>query len=130
MAVRGFRCGAGVGAKAGIGITIDGAGSAITTGQKGYVSVPFPCTITGWDVVADQAGSIHLDIDRKAGGIPNTTSDKISATPISLSGAQLAQGGSVSGWQTSIMAGDVLGFNVATVATVQRVTATLRVNKT
>ncbi|GAI94589.1 unnamed protein product [marine sediment metagenome] len=41
---------------------IDGGGSAITTGQKGHLEIPFACTITGWTILADQSGSIVVDV--------------------------------------------------------------------
>ena len=112
-----------------LGMTIDGGGAAITAGIKGYLSVPFACTITGWDIAADQAGSISIDVIRKAGAIP-AAGDKISgSSPIALSAAQLAQNGSIAGWTGSIAAGDVVAFNVTSVTTVTRVTAELRVMK-
>ncbi len=113
-----------------IGMVIDGGGSAITTGVKHYLSIPFACTITGWDIVADQSGSISVEIDKHAAAVPNTSTDKISASaPVSLSSAQLAQGGSISGWTTAIAANDVLGYNVASAATLTRVTIGLRVTR-
>jgi hypothetical protein len=121
----------GPGAAATFGLTIDGGGVAVTTGVKGYISVPFACTITGWDVVADQAGSITIEVAKKAGGVPNTTTDTISGgSPIALSSAQIVQNGLVSGWTTAVAAGDVIGFNVVSATTVTRVTATIRMTKT
>lgn len=118
---------AGLGA---IGITIDGGGSTITTGVKGYLSAPFAGTITGWDVVADQAGSITVEVDKKAGGVPNTTTDKISASsPVSLSGAQIALNGSIAGWTTAVSEDDVFGFNVTAAATITRLTVTIQITK-
>jgi len=121
----------GAGSATTVGITIDGGGSTIATGVKGYISVPFDATITGWDVVADQSGSVSIEVDKKANGIPNTTTDKISAsTPIALAAAQIAQNGSIAGWTTAVAAGDVIGFNVVSATTVTRVTATIRMTKT
>lgn len=119
-------------ATASLGITIDGGGGVITAGVKGYLSIPFGCTITAWDIVADQAGSISIDVCKHAGSVPNTTTDKISASaPIALSSAQLVQGGAITGWTTAVAAGDVIGFNVTgSPASVTRVTATVKVTKT
>ena len=117
-----------------IGCTIDGGGSVITAGQKGYVSVPYGCTITGWDIIADQSGSITVEIDKHAGAVPNTTTDKISASaPPALSSAQIAQNQPCTGWSASgaVAAGDVIGFNVSgTPVSVTRVTVLLRVTRT
>jgi hypothetical protein len=43
---------------------IDGAGSTITTGLKGWIEVPYACTITRATLLADQTGSIIVDIYR------------------------------------------------------------------
>jgi len=45
---------------------IDGGGSAITTGVKGYLVVPFHGTVSHVTVLADQVGSIVIDIWRIA----------------------------------------------------------------
>jgi hypothetical protein len=44
------------------GITIDGAGSAITTGAKGWIQIPYNATITSWYLFGDQTGSIVIDV--------------------------------------------------------------------
>src|SRR3990167_10364308 len=48
----------------GLSITyvIDGGGSVISTGIKGDLEIPFGCTITRATLVADQTGSIVIDI--------------------------------------------------------------------
>ena len=47
------------------GITIDGSGSVITTGIKGYLIIPYGYTITGWSIIGDTTGSIVFDIWKK-----------------------------------------------------------------
>lgn len=106
------------------GVTIDGSSQALTSGQVGYVTIPHACTIIGWSVQGDQSGSISIDIDKHAAAIPNTTTDKISASaPLSLSSAQLAQSTTLTGWTTSVAANDVIGFNVTSVSNLTRATA-------
>jgi len=120
----------GPGAAATFGLTIDGAAATVTTGVKGYISIPFAATITGWDIVADQAGSITIAVAKKAGAPPNTTTDTISSgSPIALSAAQIVQNGPISGWTTAVAPGDVIGFNVTSASTVTRVTVTVRMTK-
>jgi len=41
---------------------IDGGASAITTGEKGHLEIPFACTIQQVTMLADQSGSIVVDI--------------------------------------------------------------------
>src|SRR6202030_1641969 len=49
---------------------IDGGGSPITTGIKGFIRVPFAATLTVWVMMADQVGSIVVDIFRANGAVP------------------------------------------------------------
>lgn len=106
-----------------LGITVDGGGSTITTGAKGFIAVPFACTISSWSVVGDVSGSIVLDVLKGAGVIP-TVSITASAKP-TLSSAQLAVQQAVTGWTTAVAAGDVLGFNVDSATTIKRATLTI-----
>ena len=115
--------------KAGIPFSIDGSGVAITTGVKGYIVIPFDCTITGWDLVADQSGSIVIDVWKDTyANFPPTVADTIAGSEKpTLSSVQKNQDLTLSSWTTAITAGDVLGFNVDSAATVTRVMLTLRV---
>lgn len=112
--------------------TIDGGGSAITTGQKGYIEIPFACTITAARSFADQSGSIVVDVwaDTYA-NYPPTDADSITASaPITISATTKSQDTTLTGWDTAIAAGDVLGFNVDSVSTITRLTIVLSVTKT
>jgi hypothetical protein len=123
-----------------IGITIDGGGSSPTTGTKGIIQVPFACTITGWSIIADQSGSASVDICFHSGSapasapsIPNTTSDKISASaPVALSSAQSAAGGSsaISTWTKTLTQWGTMLFNLTSITTCQRITVLLEVTRT
>jgi hypothetical protein len=106
-----------------ITFSIDGGGSAITTGDLAVFPVAaFACTINRVDVSADQSGSITVDIWNRSAAIP-TAANKISASaPATLSSAQLSLNGSLTGWTTSVSSGSVFGATVATASTVQKVT--------
>lgn len=114
-----------------IGITIDGGGSAITTGVKGYIEAPFSGTITGWTITADQSGSCVVDVWKDTyANYPPTVADTIAGSEKpTLSSAIKNQDLSLSSWTTSVTKGDVLGFNVDSAATVTRVTVSLRITK-
>ena len=115
-----------------LGLVIDGAGSAITTGVKGYLRVPYSCTINSVEIVADQSGSIVIDIWRDTyANFPPTVSDTIvaSAKP-TLSSAQKNQDTTLTGWATLLPEGDYLAFNVDSSATVTRVALTIKVTRT
>jgi len=110
-----------------IGVVVDGAGSAITTGVKGYKSCPFAGTIIANRVLADQSGSIVFDVWKDTyANYPPTVADTITASAKpTLSSAIKSEDTTLTGWTKSIVAGDVLGFNVDSAATVTRVTLEL-----
>lgn len=116
----------------GFGITIDGGGSAITTGVKGYVRVPYAMTITEWELVADQSGSIVIDVWKDTyANYPPTVADTIAGTEKpTLSSATKNQDTSLSSWTTSVAAGDYIGFNVDSATTVTRVHLAIKGTRT
>lgn len=112
---------------AGIQYIIDGGGSAVSTGAKGQLSIPFACTITGWVITADQSGSCVVDVLRSTyAGFPTTVSIAGTDKP-TLSSAQKNENLAVSQWTTAINAGDELQFNVNSATTVQRINITLNI---
>jgi len=117
---------------ASISFIIDGGGSAITTGEKGHLEIPFACTINQVTMLADQSGSIVVDIWKDSyANFPPTDADSITAAaPPTISAAQKSQDGTLTDWTTAITAGDILAFNVDSIATCTRVTISLKVTKT
>ena len=111
---------------------IDGAGSAIATGQVGHLEIPFACTIQQVTMLADQTGSIVVDIWKDTlANFPPTDADSITASaPPTISAAQKSQDTGLNGWTTSIAVGDVLAFNVDSCSTITRVTISLKVVRT
>lgn len=115
-----------------IGFTIDGAGSAITTGLKVYLPLDFACTINQWTLVADVSGSIVIDIWKDTyANYPPLVADTITASAKpTISSATKGQSSTLTGWTTSISAGDILAFNVDSASTVTKVTVSLKVTMT
>jgi len=115
-----------------INFIIDGGGSAITTGVKGYIEIPFACTINQVTLLADQSGSIVVDIWKDTyANYPPTDADSITASAVpTISTATKSQDSTLTGWTTSISAGDILGFNVDSITTCERVTVSLKVTRT
>lgn len=115
-----------------IQFVIDGGGSAITTGIKGDIEVPFDCTIEQVTMAADQSGSVVVDVwsDTYA-NFPATDADSITASAVpTISSATKSQDSTLTGWTTSLTQGDILRFNVDSAATCERVTISLRVRRT
>lgn len=109
----------------GIVYIIDGGGVAITTGIKGDLSIPFACTITGARLLADQSGSIVIDIWKDTyANYPPTVADTITASAKpTLSSANKSDDNTLTGWGAgkTITAGDTLRFNVDSITTCTRV---------
>lgn len=110
---------------------IDGGGSTITTGIKGDLTIPFACTINEWTLLADQSGSVVVDIWKDTyANYPPTVADTITASAKpTISTATKGQSSTLTGWTTSITAGDTLRFNVDSITTCQRVTLSLKVTR-
>ena len=93
--------------------------------------IPFACTINRVTMMADQSGSIVVDIWKDTyANFPPTDADSITASaPPTISSAQKSQDSTLTGWTTSISAGDFLAFNVDSCSTITRVTISLKVEK-
>lgn len=115
-----------------LGMLIDGGGSTITTGVKGYLEIPFACTIQAVTLLADVSGSIVIDIWKDTyASYPPVVGDSITAAAKpTISAAVKSQDTTLTGWTTSITAGDILGFNVDSATTVTRVTLVLKIQVT
>ncbi len=116
----------------GVSFIIDGGGSAITTGVKGDIEMPFAGIITRAALFADQTGSIVIDIFKDTfANFPPTVADTItaSAKPTISSGVK-DEDDTLTGWTVTFAKGDVLRYNVDSITTIQRCTVSLSVKKT
>lgn len=115
-----------------INFVIDGGGVVIATGVKGDVVIDFAATITKWTLLADQSGSIVVDIWKDSyANFPPVVGDVITASAKpTISGATKGQSSTLTGWTTAIAAGDVLRFNVNSAATITRATLALTITRT
>lgn len=112
-----------------IPLIIDGGGVAITTGTKFAFCIPFACTIIGFDLFGDQTGSIVIDLKKATyANYPTTTSITASAKP-TLSSARKTTNSTLTGWTTSVAAGDVIEVVVDSAATLLVASLVLKVRK-
>lgn len=130
--INGILSSAGQGANAlirGIYATIDGGGSQITTGIKGFLYVPYACVLQSWTMLADTTGSAVVDIWKVpyASFPPNSGNSITAGAPPTITTGQNGQSSNLSGvWATTVAAGDVLAFNVNSCATITRLNLTLK----
>jgi len=117
---------------ASITFIIDGGGSAITTGIKGDLEIPFACTINRVTMLGSPSGSIVVDIWKQAyADFPPEDAQSITASaPPTITTAEKSQDSTLTGWTTAIAAGDCLRFYVDSVTDIERVTLSLKVTKT
>lgn len=110
--------------------SLDGQGSAISTSgtRTWYLSaIPFAGTITGWNLVADQSGSVVIDVWKTNAAVP-TVANTITASSLpTLSSAQSAFSGSISGWTTSVAVGDVFAFHINSASTITTLSLTIQI---
>jgi len=118
--------------KSAAGFSIDNAGTELPTGVIGDIIIPFACTITGVTLLADQSGSVVVDIwkDTYANAAP-TVADTITAAAIpTITTAEKSQDLTITGWTTAVAEGDVLRFNINSVTTITRLTIHLHLTPT
>lgn len=110
-------------------MTVDAGSSVISTGLKGYIEVPFACTIISWTLLADVSGSIVVDVWKDTyANYPPVVGDTITASAKpTITTAVKNQSSTLTGWTTSITAGDILAFNVDSVTTIKKITLSLKV---
>lgn len=109
-------------------VVLDGGGAEISTGTKNvFIRISSDITLTGWDIVADQTGSIVVDFwkDTYANFPPDVSDTFAGAEKPTLSSAIKAQDTSLSSMTTSLSAGDYIEVNVESVTDVTKVIISL-----
>jgi hypothetical protein len=100
-----------------IGYTFDGGGSPLTSGVTKYLTVPFACTISAWNIVVD-TGTATIRVWEAATGttIP-TASNSISTSGVSIgTGTAISSTATGDFTTTAVSANDILGFNLYAVS--------------
>lgn len=115
-----------------IAVDFDGAGVTITAGTSTVRSIPFACTITKIELLADVVGSIMIDVQVDTyGNYPPTGADSIcGATKPTLSNANKTSDSTLAGWTTTIAANSVMRFHVDSCAAITAATLSITVLKT
>lgn len=110
-----------------IPFVIDGGGAEIALGIHGDLEIPFACTIKRVTMLADQTGSIVVDIWMEDyADYPPTDADSITASAEpTITTATKSQDATLTGWTKSIPAGETLRYNVDSVTDIERVTISL-----
>lgn len=110
-----------------LNVVIANDGAVLAVGIAGDVFIDFACTITKVTLLADQSGSVVVDIWKAAyASYPPSVANSVTAsdTP-TISAATKSQDSTLTGWTTAISAGDVLRFNVNSVTTITQLLVAL-----
>ena len=113
----------------GVGMSFNGGGSAIALNSISYIAaVPFAGTISAWDLCVD-TGTATVDVFKIATGtgLP-TASITASATP-AIASNNCLHSATLTGWTTSIAAGDRLAFEVTAISAAKNISIVLEVDQ-
>lgn len=114
-----------------IAFVIDGGGVEIADGVAGDLQVDYDCTITAWTLLADQSGSIQIDIWKSTyAGFPPTVGNSITgSSKPTITATNKATSTTLTGWVTAIASGDVLRYNVDSCNAIQRCTVAMKIRR-
>lgn len=116
----------------GFNYIINGGGSVLTVDEDlPAIQIPYDCTITKVILLADQTGSVVVDIWKDTyANYPPTVADTITAAAKpTISSAIKYEDATLTGWTTSVSKGDSLKFNVDSATTIEFLTIIFEVTK-
>lgn len=105
---------------------IDGGGVAVVAGSQVEFEIPGNLQPQSWTITADAAGSAVVDILRATYANYPTFSSVAGTEKPTLSTAQKNQDLSLTTWNTTWSAGDIIRANVDSATTVKRIMVTVR----
>jgi len=119
-------------ANATIGLRVDNGASVISTGIQGNIVVPFNCEILEYTLLANESGSIVIDVWKDTyANYPPTDADSITASaPMTISSSTKGQDSTLTGWTVALSAGDILRFNVDSVTNIKAVDINILIART
>lgn len=108
--------------KSGVMFTMDGGGTLLTTGLKGFVTVPYNGTISGWVIIGDVSGTAAVDVWKTSyANFPATVANTIVGSDApTLSGSRINENLALTSWTTGVTAGDIFAFNLNAVTSISR----------
>lgn len=122
---------------AAVGVILDGSGSAIGTGLRGGIEIPYDCLIESLAVRATDGntGSLVLDLwrlsasENDAGVTPSSAYSIVSQSKPTLVTTNRYSDKTLAGWINHLYAGDWLFYNVDSVSGLTRITISLQLRR-
>ncbi len=108
-----------------------GGGAEIQDDVQLWVEVPFKCDIDRVTLLADQSGSIQIDlwVDSYA-NYPPLVGDSITASAVpSITADTDSQDSTLTGWSPALAAGDIMLANVDSCTTIEACACALKVSR-
>lgn len=107
---------------------IDGGGSVITAGIKGDIRIGYAATIISVMLLADQAGSIVIDLWKDVySNFPPVDADSITgASPPTISSGVKSENTTLTGWSATISGDSIIRVNVDSATTITRCALAIR----
>lgn len=116
---------------------MDGGGLVLTTGVKGYLTMPFNGTIVSAELLSTSASTTTIDIWKTtyalfdAGATHPVVGDSITASRyLTLVSSVKYLDSTLTGWTTSFSKGDIFAFSILANSSSQHVTVSLGVSRT
>lgn len=108
-----------------------GAGVALVAPQTSFIYVPYAGTITAATIIADQTGSAVVDVWKvPLASVPATSANSIAASDLpTLSSAIQHTDTTLTGWTTTVNAGDVIYFHLSSASTITQLEVTLSISR-
>lgn len=114
----------------GVGVSIYGS-TVPNTGLLGFIQMPYSCTITSWTIITNSSsGSAQFDIKKSNYATYPTTTSIVASAPPAVTTSQKATSSTLTGWTTTVTAGDVIEFYLTSVSTATILSLVLDVTRT
>lgn len=118
-----------------ISVVLNNGSSALAVGQYVDLVFEYACTISQNTLLADQSGSVQLDLrvcsysDFDDSAHPVSGDSICASAKPTITTATKSQDSTLTGWTTSITAGQIMRVYVVSATTIQQVTLSLKVTR-
>ena len=90
--------------------------ASVQSGVACYVRVPYSGIISSWSIVASASCTCTIDVWKANAALPTVGNTITASAKPSLSSAATGTSSTLTGWTTTVAAGDVFGFNLDSVS--------------
>ena len=112
-------------------VTMRGFGSPLVVNSKTYLRIPYNCQLLGWDIIADQTGSLVIEVWKGTfDELPDSEDDSITGeNDPTITNNIKATDDVLEDWSKILAEGDYLCFNIKSAASITAAVLTLKITK-